>query len=65
MHNQFMFSLDFKLNDLTSYNGYQLFYDNSSRKKKDLMLPSILTQSSCTRTLTRAVKAVVCVVSAI
>ena len=34
MHNHLMFSLDFKFNDLTSYNGYQLFYDNSSRTKK-------------------------------
>ena len=36
MHNQLMFSLDFKFNDLTSYNRYQLFYDNFSRSKKDL-----------------------------
>ena len=36
MANQLMFSLDFEFNDLTSYNRYQPFYDNSSRKKKTL-----------------------------
>ena len=41
------------------------FFMTTHLVKKDLRLPSILTQSSCTRTLTRVVKAVVCVVSAI